>query len=108
MLINRVHIYIFGILKHQGLIPCTRFWGVKRLPAEKVLKDTVRHHFSLLLSTLLNMYPKWHNEILDRHKMSSLLPLSLMFPLSITSLDFGLHKSCVWQKSQYFSSPLLI
>ena len=42
MLINRVHIYIFGILKHQGLIPCTRFWGVKRLPAEKVLKDAVR------------------------------------------------------------------
>ena len=41
MLINRVHIYIFGILKHQGLIPCTRFWGVKRLPAEKVLKETV-------------------------------------------------------------------
>ena len=42
MLINRVHIYIFGILKHQGLIPCTRFWGVKSMPAEKVLQDTVR------------------------------------------------------------------
>ena len=41
MLINRVHIYIFGILKHQGLMPCTRYLGVKRLPAEKVLKHTV-------------------------------------------------------------------
>ena len=43
MLINRVHIYIFGILKHQGLMPCTRFKEVKRLPGEKVLKHTVRH-----------------------------------------------------------------
>ena len=41
MLINRAHIYIFGILKHQGLMTCTRFLGVKRLPAEKVLKHTV-------------------------------------------------------------------
>ena len=41
MLINRAHIYIFGIPNHHRLMPCTRFWGVKRLPAEKVLKDTV-------------------------------------------------------------------
>ena len=41
MLINRTHIYIFGIPNHHRLMPCTRFLGVKRLPAEKVLKHTV-------------------------------------------------------------------
>ena len=41
MLINRAHIYIFGIPNHHRLMPCTWFLGVKRLPAEKVLKHTV-------------------------------------------------------------------
>ena len=42
MLINMVHIYIFGIPNHHRLMPCTWFLGVKRLPAEKVLKNPVR------------------------------------------------------------------
>ena len=41
MLIHRAHIYIFGIPNHHRLMPCTRFLGVKRLPAEKVLKHPV-------------------------------------------------------------------
>ena len=32
-LINRVHICIFEILKHHGLMPCTRFMEVTSLPA---------------------------------------------------------------------------
>ena len=41
MLSNRAHIYIFGIPNYHRLMPCTRFLGVKRLPAEKVLIHTV-------------------------------------------------------------------
>ena len=48
MLIHRAHIYIFGIPNHHRLMPCTRFFGVQRLPAEKSVKT---HRAQLLIVT---------------------------------------------------------